>query len=86
MEANTINTSGLQVDGGHTPLVTPVAKVKIAYADGYDGPRFMPEGSVQEVAPDTAEHFIALGIATAVEEGEEAADTKETSKAKGAKK
>lgn len=50
--------------GQHKP--SPRVKVKIEYPKGWKGIKHLPDGAVREVAPETAEQFVQLGIASIV--------------------
>lgn len=65
MTAMTVGLTSASSAGQHAP--SPRVTVRIEYPKGWKGSRHFKEGDVKEVAPETAEQFVQLGIASIVD-------------------
>lgn len=65
MTAMTVGLRSSSSAGQHKP--SPRVMVKIEYPKGWKGAKHFKEGEVKEVAPETAEQFVQLGIASIVD-------------------
>lgn len=64
MEAMTVGLTSSASAGQHSP--SPRVKVKIEFPKGWKGSNHFVDGSIREVAPETAKQFVQLGIASIV--------------------
>lgn len=66
MTAMTVGLTSSASAGQHEP--SPRVTVKIEYPKGWKGSKHFRDGDVKEVAPETADQFIQLGIASIVDQ------------------
>lgn len=65
MTAMTVGLISAPSAGQHKP--SPRVKVKIEYPKSFKGSKHFRDGEIKEVAPETADQFVQLGIASIVD-------------------
>lgn len=66
MTAMTVAVTSSASAGQHKP--SPRVRIKIEYPKGWKGVKHFADGSIRDVAPETADQFIQLGMASIVKQ------------------